>query len=173
MKLISLFIIIFTFFGCIKQKEEVAYDSIDYSWSSGFSHFRSIKIFNNGQTFSSNNYPDDNLYKYYSLSLDKESIDSISKMTKRLYKVKLDSILVFDCDHCASFGLIIKSKKGTILTSYAGDLNQKELKLLFEFTRYLDKIIERLSETSDSAFVFESKSRLILPPPPPPQLYKK
>jgi hypothetical protein len=114
---------------------------------------------------------------YYSLTLDKESMDCISKMIEKLSKDKPDSIYhAFSADHPKSLSLIIKSKWRTILTSYNGDLVEVKLNSLFQLTRYLDKLIYKyrdklsykLNEPSDSAIVSESKSRLILPPPPPP-----
>ncbi|MCX6237844.1 MAG: hypothetical protein NTY07_09860 [Bacteroidia bacterium] len=174
MKLMSVLIMIFVFFSCNEQKKEVDFDCIDYYCFAGYSE--SIKIFNNRRTFITFNNSHDERSMYYSLTLDKESMDSISKMTEKLFNDKLDTIYQgFDADHPQALSLIIKSKGRKILISYRGDLIEEKLNSLFQLTRYLDELIYKhqnklaykLNEPSDSAIVSESKSRLILPPPPP------
>ena len=181
MKLMSVLILFLIFFGCTEQKTEVTFDCIDYSCYSVNS--KSIKIFNNRRAFITFNKGHDERSMYFSLKLNKEGMDSLSKMTEKLFNDKLDTIYqAFSADNPLAFSLIIKSKDRIALTSYRGDLVEEKLKSLFQLTRYLDKLIikyrdnlaYKLTEASDSAIVFDSKSRLILPPlPPAPSIIDK
>ena len=164
MKLIKVLILIIALSGCNVPKEETPFESVDYSFFAGY--LNSIKIYGSGQALISFNLHQWN--EFYSLTLDKANLDSISNMVRVLSKIKIDSIYSETiCDHCASFGLIIKSKEYTLSTSYNGEFHEKELNSLFRLTHYLDNLIDKVTKTADSIFVFESKSRLILPPPPP------
>ncbi len=159
---------IIALFSCKEQKvikDLSTFESIEYSFYLGY--FQSIKILNNGvtQISDSSGYAGT---KFYSLTLDKTIIDSLSKMTKMLFNIKLDS--TYDapiCDHPISLSLIIKTKERTISTSYFGDQNESQLSSLFHLTNYLGGICKKEIEHVDSTFVFDTKSRLILPPPPP------
>jgi hypothetical protein len=168
MKSIIVSILIITLLGCKEQKEIKdlsSFESIDYSFYLGY--FQSIRILSNGATniLDSSGYSDT---KFYSFTLDKTVIDSLSKMTKMLFTLKLDSIYQSPiADHPISFSLIIKTKEKTILTSYSGDLNESKWNSLFQLVNYLGKLCKEEIEHVDSKIVFESKSRLILPPPPP------
>ena len=163
-------ILIIALLGCKEQKEikELStFESIDYSFYVGY--FQSIKILSNGATYIS----DSSGYagtKFYSITLDRSILDSLSKMTNLLVSIKLDSIYAaHNCDHPISFSLIIKTKEKTISTSYYGDLNEKQWNSLFHLTNYLGRLFKKEKEHVDSTFVFETKSRLILPPAPPPR----
>ena len=114
MKSIVILILIIALFGCKEQKEIKdlsTFKSIDYSFYVGY--FQSIKILSNGGThiYDSSEYSGT---KFYSLTLDKTILDSLSKMTKVLLNLKLDSIYEAPiCDHPISFSLIIKTKEKT------------------------------------------------------------
>ena len=165
-KSITILISIILLLGCKRQKEQkesVSFDSIDYSFYLGYTE--SIKILSDGEMFIFNYFETN---KYYSLKLDKSDLDSLSNMTKMLFNIKIDSVYqAQNCDHPISFCLIIKSKQGNIMTSYLGDCNEAKWNSLFRMTKVLSDLCKKAIEHSDSAFVFESRSRLILPPPPP------
>jgi hypothetical protein len=168
MKSIVIMILIIALFGCKEQKnlkDLSTFESIEYSYFVGY--FQSIKILNNGvtQISDSSGYAGT---KFYSLILDKTILDSLSKMTKMLFNIKLDSM--YDApiaDHPISFSLIVKTKERTISTSYSGDQIESQWNSLFHLTDYLGDICKKEIEHVDSTFVFETKSRLILPPAPP------
>ena len=169
MKSITILILTLTLFGCTQKKikNTPTFESIDYSFFVGY--FQSIKILSNGTT----NISDSSGYtgtKFYSLTLNKSVLDSLSKMINLLFSLKLDSIYAAQvCDHPISFSLIIKTKEKSISTSYHGDQNETQWNSLFHMSEYLRNICNKEMEHIDSTFVFESKSRLILPPTPPPR----
>jgi hypothetical protein len=168
MKLIVIPILIIALFGCKEQnviKDSSTFESIEYTYFVGY--FQSIKILKNGvtQISDSSGYSGT---KFYSLTLDRTILDSLSKMTKMLLNVKLDSF--YDApiaDHPISLSLIIKTKERTISTSYSGDQVESQWNSLFHMTDYLGDLCKKEITHVDSTFVFETKSRLIMPPPPP------
>jgi hypothetical protein len=126
-----------------------------------------MKIINTGQAYISiiDEYSGQN--EKYSLKLDPIEIDSLSKLIKSISVVKLDS--TYDepiQDHPASISLIVKYQGHILRCSYKGDFNNKEYTPLYHISVYLNSLINNVIEQSDSIFVFESKSRLIIPRPP-------
>jgi hypothetical protein len=167
---IVILILIIALFGCKEQnelKDLSTFKSIDYSFYVGY--FQSIKILSNGVTHISESSEYSGT-KFYSLTLDKTILDSLSKMTELVFNIKLDSIYEASiCDHPISFSLMIKTKERTISTSYNGDQNETQWNSLFHLTNYLGSICKKEIEHVDSSFIFETKSKLILPPAPPPR----
>jgi hypothetical protein len=165
-KSIAILILTILLLGCKRQKEQkepLSFDSIDYSYYLGYTE--SIKILSDGEMYIFYYFETD---KYYSLKLDKSDLDSLSNMTKMLFNIKIDSVYqAANCDHPISFCLIIKSKQRNLMTSYLGDCNEAEWNSLFRMTKVLSDLSKKAMEQSNSAFIFESRSRLILPPPPP------
>jgi hypothetical protein len=167
MKCIRIILIFFTVISCTRpnQKEIVSFDSIDYSFFVG--DFRSVKIFNTGQAFISITDEFSGQNDKYSLKLDPIQIDTLSRLVKSIFIVKLDSIYDEPIqDHPASVSLIVKYKDHIIRCSYKGDFNNKEFTPLFHISEYLNGLIYNVIEQADSIFVFESKSRLFIPRPP-------
>jgi len=166
-KSIAFFLLIILVWACKGHKEIITFSSIDYTFFAG--SFESIKISSNGKTCISSNIDFKDWTRNYSLTLDKVTLDSLSKMSETLFKIKLDSnYRTSMCDHCIDFCLIIKSKDGTLLTSYRGEYNENELRALFHMTKFLDKLCYDLGSKDDSTFVFESKARVKLHLPSPP-----
>jgi hypothetical protein len=170
MKSIGILILIIALLGCKEQKEikELSkFESIECSFYYG--DFQSIRILSNGATSIS----DSSEYegnKFYSLTLEKPVIDSLSKMTNLLSSIKLDSIYqAHVADHPISFALIIKTRESTLLTSYSGDQNETEWKSLFNLSDYLMSLCNKERQNVDSTLKFKTRSRLILPPPPLPR----
>ena len=145
-------------------------DTIDYS--SFWGDYNSIKILNTGKAYIY--YKDfmDNAF-YYSVSLDNNQLDSLSKMVKSLYNIKLDSAYILPRDSGRDFSLVINSENNRLATIYSGPityggLGGDGLKPLYSFVDHLIQLSENLRKSIDSSFVFESKVKLkmILPSPP-------
>jgi hypothetical protein len=166
MKLLLVIFLTISFCGCIPKKTNPDnFDSIDYSFYVGY--FASIKILSTGQVYIWKQYRSEN--NYYSLTLDKTSLDSISKMTKILFEDKVDSFYTPDeIDHPISFKLIIKSKKGTLSTKFYGGMERVRQSSVFNMATFLNSQCGYVRKRNDSNFVFESKAGLVLTPPPPP-----
>ena len=153
--------------GCKNVNEPLSFTSIDYSSHWGF--FNSVKILNSGKVYIYyKDFLEDACY-YYS-ELNKTQLDSLSALAAPLYTIKIDSVYKLERDSGRDFGLIIKSEKGLISTSYSGPYDGVNgLAPLFKFIEYLDLISDNIRRSGKSGFVFESKKKLerILTPPPP------
>ena len=167
MRLFVVLIMIIGFCGCTERKTQpAAFESIDYSFYVGY--FASIKILSSGQAYIWHQSDWTKVNEYYSLTLDKPSLDSLSKMTIKLSDDNVDSVYMPSVsDHPISFCLIVKSNKRTISTKYYGGIELVKWKSLFNMATFLNDLCDKVSDHNDSTFVFKSKSRLILPPPPP------
>jgi hypothetical protein len=66
------------------------------------------------------------------------------------------------------FNLIIKTKENKFKFFHLGDLNSNDkYKILDDYVRYLNKLIDISMRSVDSSFKFESFTDRLLPPPPP------
>lgn len=152
--------------GCNNGKEPISFNSIEYSSYWGFSE--DIKIQNTGRIFI--HFKDYNeTDSFYSMYLNKNQIDSLSKMVKSLYSIKIDTLYMLDRDSGRDFCLLIKSGKGHLETSYSGPYSGvKGLEPLFNFVDHLIGLSSHLRKSADSNFNFKTKRKLkkLLPPPP-------
>ncbi len=88
MRLITVLILTISLCGCAGKKTNPDnFEYIDYSFYVGY--FASIKILNTGQAYIWQQQRNEN--DYYSITLDKSSLDSISKMAQILFEDKVDS----------------------------------------------------------------------------------
>jgi hypothetical protein len=159
-------IIIMTCCSIPKPKIELPFESIDYCFYVG--RFECNKIYNNGRDFISlsSEYSPDNFK--YSVQLDQFQLDTLYKLVAEILSAKLDTLYQETiCDNPASISLIIKLKNSKQKYSYSGDFNTMKYSPLYKLSDYINNLNRHLIEQLDSNFVFESKSRLILPPPPP------
>jgi hypothetical protein len=167
MKSAKIIITVLALISCIEpnHKAPVSFESIDYSFFVG--DFKSVKIINSGQAYISIIDYYSNQKDKYELKLDPSVMDTLSKLVKSILSVKMDSI--FDepkADHPASISIIIKTNEGLFKCSYKGDFQNEEFSPLYKISEYLNNLIRKTINQSDSLFIYESKSRLILPPPP-------
>jgi len=156
-------ILIFGLLCCSRSKVENAFESIDYSCFYGVSN--SLKISSDGKTYISKFYNHPDRVENLSLKLTSIQVDSLAKMIKVLSEIKLDTLFIAPmADHPISFALIIKTKDQNQMISYRGDLNEIEFRQLFILHEYLNHLINKAINKSDTIMAFKSKSRLILPP---------
>ena len=170
MRTISLFILTIVILSSCNKKQLPNFENIDYSRFGNDEVIYSLKIYDDGKT---------NIYKYnlrkerksfYTVTLDKIELDSISSLSKLILNAKFDTLNEFGCDQCLSYCLIINSKNHKFKTSYFGQLfAEKNMHLLDRFAVQMDKIAAKSIETVDSTFVFESLSGIIITPRPPDQ----
>lgn len=176
MRTISLFILTIVILSSCNRKQLPDFENIDYSRYGNDGALYSLKIYNDGKT---------NIYKYnlikerkyfYTFTLDKIELDSISSLSNLILNAKFDTLNEFGCDRCLSYCLIINNKNHKFKTSYFGQLfTEKNMQLIDRFALQMNKIAAKHIETVDSTFVFESLSGIILPPRPPdqPNLFDK
>ena len=161
-------VIILSFCGCSDSNNKNSFVSIDYSYFWGY--YRSIKIDKNGKVDLQYDYSHpENTLKYH-FQLTDSQLDSIIRITDKLYDLSLDSIIIqHDCmSQCVSVSLIVQYHDHLLETSYKGNYySEPDLIDLFRCAEYLDRLMEESIESMDSSFAFQSKSKLILPPPPP------
>jgi hypothetical protein len=184
MKIILFLLIIFAFVGCKNntnndspKSDSINFDYIDFSFFAtnyGVFDIYSVKINNYGKIY---------IYKtelglpeleikakyFYIATLEKEQLDSVSKMAKTFLKDKLDSTYVEEncCDNMSDFCLIVKSKQKKQKVKYYGDPYfhfEKPISLL-NLSKYIDKLSKNIGKTTDSTFIFESYTPYTRPKP--------
>jgi hypothetical protein len=131
--------------------------------------FYSLKIFPDGKAFIKENVHIFSYKEYkYVLTLNKDVLDTITLLTKAIVNSKLDSIYYTECLSCMDFNLIIKTKENKLKFFHRGDLNSNDkYKILEDYVRYLNKLIDISMSSVDSSLKFESWTDRLLPPPPP------
>jgi len=166
-RLFKFLILIIIVISCNRTEveQELPFASIDYSYFMG--QFESIKIDNSGQILIWQRDPWTFKNKKYSFYIDLYKQDTLLDLIKHIHSVKLDSILEEPvADHPVSIGLIINYKDSLYSYSYLGDMNDTSYSIVYKLSNYLNNLSKRLVERTDSDFMFESTTRLILPPPP-------
>jgi hypothetical protein len=176
MRIIFLLVLTTVFLSSCEKKQTNYFEYIDFSRYGNDETLYSLKIYNNGKT---------NIYKYdlrkerksfYTVTLDKMELDSITSLSKLILNAKFDTLNEFGCDRCFSYCLIINSNNHKFKTSFSGQLfSEKKMQLLDRFAVQVNKIANKHIETIDSTFLFESISGIILTPHPAdqPNLFDK
>jgi hypothetical protein len=170
MKRNLLFALIVILITSCNQNQTPDFDSIDFSINRDRAQeLYSLKIFQDGKTFIKENVHifDYKEYKYV-FTLSKNVVDTISLLTKSIINSKLDSVYYTDCLSCMDFNLIIKTKENKFKFFHRGDLNSNDkFKILEDYVRYLNNLIDNSIRSVDSSLKFESWTDRLLPPPPP------
>ena len=171
MKYLPLFLFLFCLGGC-KRESTVStnFDQIDVTIFNGWTDVYSIKVINTGKTYVFNEK-----YKkgktYYTMTLGKNELDSLSKMTDIIFKTQIDTLYTSRCVDCGAFNLIIKSKDQLFKSSVNGiGTYSQEFDKMNSLVFYLYQIAEKSKNMLDSVFVFESRIKGFYPPPAPPQI---
>lgn len=163
-----LLLIIISFLGCNKQQKVEIFDNVDCSIYHGY--FKSIKVFADGRTyirFDKSSHINQNTVErsdYYSFVLDKVELDSISRMVKALMTIRVDSLAELSSDNRISFCILIKKDSKHQHTSNNRGLKpESDLKPAYQLVNYLDELSNNVRLTADSAFIFDSRNKLICP----------
>jgi hypothetical protein len=156
--------------SCSKTNKHYSFESIDYSSFCGY-YFNYIKIFNNGTIYLAYDYKEayehkHDSIKYYTYTLNKSQFDTLSKLVEKVYEIKIEPRYDLGMDSGLTFSLIINSKLGILTTAYNGPWSLDSLKPLIDFVTLLTKISNNVRASVDSSFVFESRSKLVMPFPP-------
>ena len=133
--------------------------------------YYSFKIFQDGKAYITSKeivhiYTDKE--NNYVFTLSNDAVDTISLLTKSIITSKLDSVYYTDCLSCMDFNLIIKTKENKFKFFHRGDLNSNDkFKILDDYVRYLNRLIDISMRSVDSSLKFESWTDRLLPPPTP------
>jgi hypothetical protein len=144
-------------------------DYIDCSYWDGWEGFNSIKIFNDGTVFVSEEKDRFRLINYAEILTIKTSnvqtnfsphdLDSLSNLIKRIHSANLDSIYERGCVDCGYYYLIIH-KSSEITKIFVQDIDNDhedlvEIRRLIQFLMFLSK--REIKECK--SIKFESKTR--------------
>jgi len=169
---VTLTSLIFLILICCKRevKTNSDFELIDLSIFTGWRDFYCLKVTNDGKTYAYNNR-----YRkgetYYTMTLDKIELDSISKLIKSILNSSIDTLYENSCVDCGCFNLIIKTKDQKFKSFVYGiNTDNKDVDCMNHLVYFLFQIAHKYRDTIDSAFVFESKTKHFYPPPPPPPI---
>jgi len=172
MRIIGLVFAIGFLISCNNNKDSKKFELIDASINNG-GNLNCIKIDKYGKVniYSCRRF--DKRKRNYDLVLKENQIDSISKMVWSMISSKLDSLYECPSDHDGADIIIIKTKNRKFKFSVSGSCYKvKDVKYIYNLTRYLNELARKSNRTLDSIFVFESYSKYLFPPPPPTPLGK-
>jgi hypothetical protein len=144
------------------------FELIDLSIYTGWRDFYCLKVTNDGKAFAYNNRHRKG-ETYYTMTLSKIEVDSISKFIKPILNSSIDTLYESSCVDCGCFNLIIKTKDQKFRSFVNGiDTDNKDVDCMNHLVYFLFQIAHKYRNTIDSVFVFESKTKYFYPPPPPP-----
>ncbi len=155
-----------------------SFESIDISICTPRGNYYCLKVFPSGKAFILYDQDAENKKFFFSnLSMDK--IDSISSFVEKILTERLDTAYGLNKEgnyigEFFSYNLVIKTKDRKFRTFVMdGFSNTNEIVRLNNLFNYLFKIAHDYRISSDSLFVFESRSScLFLRKPPPPRIYE-
>lgn len=157
-----IFVLILFFCNSCAKEKTVLFDIIDATVSDDWYCTNSIRIENSGFVHILTDCIIEE-QKFYTTTLNKNLLDSISDVVNNLFIEKPDTFYNNHCNDCGNFRLIIKLTDKRIETAGIGLGNEKaEL-----FIKYLIKIIRTTVNTHENQLQFESKTMEFYPIPPP------
>ncbi len=152
--------------GC-KSHVDQAFDYIDFSYYSGWNDYYAIKILPSGQSYIFN----DNFKKgkfYLTYQLEKNSFDSIAKLTKLIHQLDVDTSYTIDCQDCETYNLIIKYKEKKFRLYVVGLYNSNDrIKIVNNLVYYVLQLTSQYRDSLNTEFKFESRTNQFYPPPAP------
>ena len=157
---------IVTLFNCKEEQQKETFKSVDCSIY--FGDLKSIRVLANGRAYIryDKNSTSGNKQllrsEFYSTVLERDQLDSITKMADKLLSIGIDSISELTGDNKLSHSLIIRSNIKLSQTNHKED-GVKDYKLLYVLVNYLDELSKTVKISADTAFVFESRKSLIHP----------
>ena len=168
MRVICLIFVIGLLISCNVNNDSKDFELIDASINNG-GNLNCFKINKNGKANFYNCRRYDKRKRYYQILLTNVQIDSLSKMICSIINSKLDTLYSCPSDHDGSEIFVIKTKDKNFKFSVSGSCyKDKEVKYIYNLTRYLNDLARKTNKTIDSTFVFESYSKYLFPPPPMP-----
>jgi hypothetical protein len=146
-------------FNKIGKSQLHEFEIIDYTCKDGFSESKSIKIYKNGKAYM--HYSDEIFHVdyYKSFIVDKNVVDTITKLANAILLSDFDTLYRLDCDKCVRYGLIITSQKEIFYTSFVGSPFNPSTKPLNSFAERMNSIIIKNYIERDSNYNFESRSK--------------
>jgi hypothetical protein len=170
MRITYITIIALLIFMSCKSHKDKAFDYIDFSYYNGWTDYYSIKILPTGESYVFN----DRFKKgqtFLKYQFDKNSLDSIEKLTKLIHLLKVDTAYERNCQDCGMYNMIIKYKdKKFRLYVYGISESNDSIKIVTDLLHYALGFTSKYRDSVSTDFKFESRTRQFYPPPPPPIL---
>ena len=172
--ILSTIVLIFCLSGCINNKKESYFTTIDYSYSDGWAKNYSLKINNIGDmVVMEEDHHNNKRYGFFRLSIP--SFDSIHSLVCKIDFTQMDTLYSANCVDCGYYYLIIKNQEQVNKIFVENiDNNDQRIKSVSLLSNFLNTMLrDSVLFINDSFFESKTNSFQRIPPMDTSQVFIK